>query len=250
MTHKHRICVQKSSFVIKQPYFLYIQQNLGRIINGTSASEPVCRFRRWQALHIFGVKFQGCYKDGVNGTKDFRSLAGLYLVVQINNNWGYWRPQFLCNGVAVKYSHIYCCILAHCHCKTLQEKLHERSGESHDRFAWITVTILIFAYQYVLPTKEHLLLLYLIITLTSIPQLVLILYVLYHPLRGRRLVKYITVKITNLKPMQEVRILNSRSLIHSQIEWLTLISTGHYYLLKVNLHINKTVRNRVIMNNA
>ena len=41
MTHKHRICVQKSSFVIKQPYFLYIQQNLGRIINGTSASEPV-----------------------------------------------------------------------------------------------------------------------------------------------------------------------------------------------------------------
>ena len=47
--------------------------------------------------------------------------------------------------MAVKYSHIYCCILAHCHCKTLQEKLHERSGESHDRFAWITVTILIFA---------------------------------------------------------------------------------------------------------
>ena len=42
-----------------------------------------CRLRRWQALHVFAETFQGCYKDGVNGTKDFRSLAGLYLVVRI-----------------------------------------------------------------------------------------------------------------------------------------------------------------------
>ena len=42
-----------------------------------------CRLRRCQALHTFVEKFQGCYKDGVNGTKDFRSLAGLYLVVRI-----------------------------------------------------------------------------------------------------------------------------------------------------------------------
>jgi len=40
---------------------------------------------------------------------------------------------------------------------------------------------------------------YVIITLISIPQLVLILYIVYHPLRGRRLVKYITVRITNLR---------------------------------------------------
>jgi len=39
----------------------------------------------------------------------------------------------------------------------------------------------------------------LIITFASIPQLVLILYILYHPLRGRRLVKYISVTITNLR---------------------------------------------------
>ena len=42
-----------------------------------------CRLRRWQALHVFAEKFQGCYKDGVNGTTDFRSLAALYLVVRI-----------------------------------------------------------------------------------------------------------------------------------------------------------------------
>ena len=42
-----------------------------------------CRLRRWQALHIFAEKFQGCYKDGVNGTKDFRPWAGLYLGIRI-----------------------------------------------------------------------------------------------------------------------------------------------------------------------
>jgi len=62
------------------------------------------------------------------------------------------------------------------------------------------VSLLMLAYQYLLPSETHLLLLpYLIITLISIPQLVLILYILYHPLRGRRLVKYITVRITNLR---------------------------------------------------
>ena len=28
-----------------------------------------CRHRRWQVLHAFAEKFQGCYKDGVDGTK-------------------------------------------------------------------------------------------------------------------------------------------------------------------------------------
>jgi len=40
---------------------------------------------------------------------------------------------------------------------------------------------------------------YVIITLIRIPQLVLIPYIVYHPLRGRILVKYITVRITNLR---------------------------------------------------
>ena len=61
------------------------------------------------------------------------------------------------------------------------------------------VSLLMLAYQYLLPSEAHLLLPYLITTLISIPQLVLILYILYHPLRGRRLVKYITVRITNLR---------------------------------------------------
>ena len=42
------------------------------------------RFRvRWHALHIFADSFQGCYKDGTNGTRDCRYFAALYLLVRI-----------------------------------------------------------------------------------------------------------------------------------------------------------------------
>ena len=34
------------------------------------------------ALHIFADAFQGCYKDGTNGTRDFRYFAATYLMVR------------------------------------------------------------------------------------------------------------------------------------------------------------------------
>ena len=40
------------------------------------------RVRR-HALHIFADSFQGCYKDGTNGTRDCRYFAGVYLLVRI-----------------------------------------------------------------------------------------------------------------------------------------------------------------------
>ena len=42
-----------------------------------------CRFRRWHALHTFMEAFQGQYKDGTNGTRDFRMVSALYLVFRI-----------------------------------------------------------------------------------------------------------------------------------------------------------------------
>ena len=42
-----------------------------------------CRFRRWHALHTFMEAFQGQYKDGTNGTRDFRIVSALYLVFRI-----------------------------------------------------------------------------------------------------------------------------------------------------------------------
>ena len=41
-----------------------------------------CRVR-WHALHIFIDAFQGCYKDGTNGTRDCRYFAAMYLLARL-----------------------------------------------------------------------------------------------------------------------------------------------------------------------
>ena len=42
-----------------------------------------CSRIRWQFLHTFADAFQGCYKNGTNGTCDCRYFAGLYLFFRI-----------------------------------------------------------------------------------------------------------------------------------------------------------------------
>ena len=37
----------------------------------------------WQSLHTFMDTFQGHYKNGTNGTRDFRFFSGLYLLLRI-----------------------------------------------------------------------------------------------------------------------------------------------------------------------
>ena len=42
-----------------------------------------CTRIRWQFLHTFADVFQGCYKNGTNGSWDFRYFAGLYLLFRM-----------------------------------------------------------------------------------------------------------------------------------------------------------------------
>ena len=42
-----------------------------------------CTRIRWQFLHTFADVFQGCYKNGTNGTRDYRYFAGLYLLFRM-----------------------------------------------------------------------------------------------------------------------------------------------------------------------
>ena len=42
-----------------------------------------CTKIRWQFLHTFADAFQGCYKNGTNGTRDHRYFAGLYSLFRI-----------------------------------------------------------------------------------------------------------------------------------------------------------------------
>ena len=41
------------------------------------------RLSNWQPLHMFVEKFQGDYKDGTQGTYDYRFLSGIYLLFRI-----------------------------------------------------------------------------------------------------------------------------------------------------------------------
>ena len=43
-----------------------------------------CGFRRWHALHMFVESFQGQYKDGTNGTYDFRMVSASFLILRIS----------------------------------------------------------------------------------------------------------------------------------------------------------------------
>ena len=38
---------------------------------------------RWHALHIFIDAFQGCYKDGTNGTRDSRYFSTAFLIARV-----------------------------------------------------------------------------------------------------------------------------------------------------------------------
>ena len=42
-----------------------------------------CRFQRWHVLHMFAESFQGQYKDGTNGTRDFRMVSSTFLLLRI-----------------------------------------------------------------------------------------------------------------------------------------------------------------------
>ena len=42
-----------------------------------------CGFRRWDILHMIMDTFQGWYKDGTEGTYDYRSLSALYMILRI-----------------------------------------------------------------------------------------------------------------------------------------------------------------------
>ena len=42
-----------------------------------------CGFRRWHALHMFVESFQGQYKDGTNGTRDFRMVSASFLILRV-----------------------------------------------------------------------------------------------------------------------------------------------------------------------
>ena len=54
-----------------------------------------CGFRRWHALHMFVESFQGEYKDGVNGTRDFRMVSSSFFILRIVTLVSFYKTSSL-----------------------------------------------------------------------------------------------------------------------------------------------------------
>ena len=50
-----------------------------------------CGFRRWDILQLVMDVFQGWYKDGTEGTYDYRSLSALYMILRIVFSFAYFK---------------------------------------------------------------------------------------------------------------------------------------------------------------
>ena len=77
-----------------------------------------CGFRRWDILHLVADVFQGWYKDGTEGTLDYRALSALYLLLRValggvflteiyfNNKVGAWYIIGMCHIFIGTFFHI------------------------------------------------------------------------------------------------------------------------------------------------
>ena len=58
-----------------------------------------CGFRRWHALHMFVESFQGQYKDGTSGTRDFRMVSASFLILRILTLASFLRHHLATSGL-------------------------------------------------------------------------------------------------------------------------------------------------------
>ena len=65
-------------FILLPPFFLLLYPT--RLFRGLLTC---CGFRRWDILHMIMDTFQGWYKDGTEGTYDYRSLSALYMLLRM-----------------------------------------------------------------------------------------------------------------------------------------------------------------------
>ena len=71
-----------------------------------------CGFRRWDVLHLIADVFQGWYKDGTEGTPDYRALSSLYMLMRIICGAGFlllvvYRHHYILGSYFFGLSHIF-----------------------------------------------------------------------------------------------------------------------------------------------
>ena len=150
--------------------------------------------RRWHALHIFIETFHGCYKNGVTGGWDLRSMSGLYMLLRLVSiilnyhvvrqmNWLLRASMFLSVSILI--------LIVQPYKKTYMNVL---DGLLLALLGFLT--LLLVTFLYIVPSAEDLPLIFVIAC--GLPQLVLLMSVTYRQLKGTRIVRCIAGQVGTL----------------------------------------------------
>ena len=153
-----------------------------------------CHKRRCHALHIFVEAFQGCYKDGVTGGWNLRSMSGVYLLLRFvlvllnyhmvhQIGWSLRALMFLSLSILILIVQPY----KEYYMNVMDSLLLALLG---------FLILLIVAIQFLLPSANEALIL--ISVIGGLPQVVLLLSVSYRQLKGKRIVRFIASKVSTL----------------------------------------------------
>ena len=154
-----------------------------------------CHMRRWHTLHTFVEVFQGCYKDGVTGGWDFRSISGVYLLFRFvllmsihmvhQIGWLLRALMFLSLSILIlivqPYKKSYMNVLDGLLLALLE-----------------FLTLLLVTFLFMPPSAGNETLPLLLVLSSGIPQLVLLFIVSYQQLKGKRRTQCIAGKVNTL----------------------------------------------------
>ena len=138
-----------------------------------------CGFRRWHALHMFVESFQGQYKDGTNGTRDFRMVSASFLILRILT-----MASFIPHRLVWPASGVQCVLFAIAACFFVVMKPYKSNFSSNVDFLILalleilSVEFLVAVYHMETTTFFKLTVLATPLVL-SIPHVVLIFYISY-----------------------------------------------------------------------
>ena len=155
-----------------------------------------CSERRWLVLNIFAEAFQGCYKNGVTGGRDFRSMSGVYLLLRfilllVNYHmvhqigWLLRALMFLSLSIFILIVQPY----KKSYMNVLDSLLLALLG---------FLTLLLITFTFLLPSDRSETLPLIIVITCSLPQLVLLLSVTYRQQKGKWIVQYIAGRVSAL----------------------------------------------------
>ena len=151
-----------------------------------------CSKRQWLVLRTFVEAFQGCYRDGVTGGWDFRSMSGVYLLLRLilflaNYHVGH-QIGWLLRALMLLGSSTFILIVQ----PYKKNYMNVLDGLLLGLLGFLS--LLLITFQYLLPSRNETLPLIFVIT-CSLPQFALLLSITYRHLKGKWIAQYVAGRV-------------------------------------------------------